>query len=62
MEERKWKVRLEYKLADFWIGVFPKKTPLFNLETMDSYNLDIWICLIPCFPIHITISNIVKYK
>jgi len=41
----KTKIRFEFKLQDFWIGLFWKK-----LEN----QTDIWICLIPCFPIHIT--------
>lgn len=36
--------RLEFKPADLWIGVFPKK---------NGPMLDVWICLVPMFPIHI---------
>lgn len=39
------KVRLEFKLADMWVGVFWDKR---------GTALHIWLCIIPCFPIHIT--------
>ena len=38
-----WMLRLEFKLQDFWVGLFWKNTP---------ERLDIWICLIPCLPLH----------
>ena len=38
-----WGIRLEFKLQDFWMGVFWKNNPR---------DIDIWICIIPCFPIH----------
>jgi hypothetical protein len=38
------KIRIEFKLQDMWIGVYWQK----------KYAcLHIWICLVPCFPIHI---------
>jgi hypothetical protein len=42
---RRWRVRVEWKLADLWIGAFWK----------DSGNttFDLWVCLIPCLPIHV---------
>ena len=42
---RKTHIRLEAKLADMWIGIFWKVSQL--------GTLDIWICLLPCLPIHI---------
>lgn len=38
--------RLEYKLEDFWIGVFWKSS---------KEGTDIYICFIPCFPLHIMV-------
>jgi hypothetical protein len=38
-----WGLALEFKIQDLWMGVFWKNNP---------YDIDIWICLIPCFPIH----------
>lgn len=34
-------IKLEFKKQDAWIGAYWDKD-------------DIWICLIPCFPIHIS--------
>jgi hypothetical protein len=42
------RVALEWKLADLWIGAFWKR---------GEYELDIWVCLLPCLPIHITIFS-----
>jgi hypothetical protein len=39
------KIRVERKWEDAWIGVFWKRQP---------DRCDIWICIVPCFPIHIT--------
>lgn len=41
-------VRLEFKLQDAWVGVFWKKSPTAT---------DIWICLVPCVPIHLTLNR-----
>lgn len=58
------KIRIEFKLQDMWIGVFWKKD--YTIEQYAhlpegckyvSRNLDVWICLIPCFPIHIIWHN-----
>jgi hypothetical protein len=38
-----WILELQWKPQDFWIGVFWKNQP---------YRIDIWICIIPCLPIH----------
>ncbi len=39
-----WICRIEFKLQDLWVGVFWKNT---------TYQFDVWICLVPCFPLHI---------
>lgn len=41
-----WTVGIEFKLADLWIGT------CFNTD--DIGLVDIWICLLPCLPIHIS--------
>ena len=38
-----WGIDLEFKLQDFWVGVFWKNR---------KEDIDIWICIIPCLPIH----------
>lgn len=58
------KMRLEFKREDMWIGLFWRRTrelvpdyhptgaaPMFREVT---HTLDVWVCLIPCFPLHIT--------
>lgn len=43
------KIRLEWKPQDAWIGAFWKRTPA---------KTDIWICLLPCVPIHIVLWRV----
>jgi hypothetical protein len=43
----KRRLRIEYKFEDFWIGAFWRR---------DGDRFDLWVCLIPCFPIHYTQS------
>jgi hypothetical protein len=38
-----WRLQLEWKLEDMWFGLFWKNT---------HERIDIWLCLIPCFPLH----------
>jgi hypothetical protein len=42
----RWHIAIEFKLADLWIGAFYKKA---------FTAFDLWVCLLPCLPIHITI-------
>jgi len=39
---------IEFKLNDLWVGVFWRNA---------KEQLDIWICIIPCFPIHFTFKK-----
>lgn len=52
-----WRVRplrllaswsIEWKPQDLWVGAFWRKTK-FDRHT----GYDIWVCLIPCLPIHV---------
>lgn len=36
--------KFEFKLEDFWIGIFWRRGEL---------NSHVWVCLIPCFPLHL---------
>lgn len=45
------RARLEWKLEDFWVGAFWRKSP-------QSPLVDIWICLLPCVPLHITLYKV----
>lgn len=40
---RLWFARFEFKPQDCWIGVFWKS---------DSWDLDVWVCLLPMVPLH----------
>ena len=50
---------MEFKLQDFWISVFPERKPdagssLYALSRqLYREELHIWICILPCLPIHI---------
>lgn len=50
--ERTWAVHIERKVEDCWIGVFWRRQPMRHGITW-GYRLDVWICIVPCFPIHI---------
>ena len=50
--------RFEFKLQDFWIGVFWKTT--LNWPLKEYLLIDIWICFIPCFPLYIYLRKKVK--
>ena len=39
-----YKVNIEFKKEDCWIGIYWRRK---------INSLNIWICIIPCFPIHI---------
>ena len=53
-------VRLEFKLADMWVGAFWRRSTEEGIEEGDKHativnrpRLDVWVCLLPCLPIHI---------
>lgn len=57
----KMKIRLEFKLQDMWIGAFFKKNKEARTQDTDYEWLDIYICILPMFPIHIsTTMRIIK--
>lgn len=49
--------KFEFKLQDFWIGIFWKTTMCKTDEGEKPFATNIWICLIPCFPLHLTIFH-----
>jgi hypothetical protein len=49
----RWTLRLERKIADLWVGVFWSRGSWSNPGHGDGRTLDIWICLLPVFPIHL---------
>jgi len=40
-----WRISIEFKLQDLWIGAFWKRI---------GNCVDLWVCLVPCVPIHIS--------
>lgn len=49
--------RFEWKLPDLWIGAF-WKTTYANLNSgLIATQTDVWICVLPCVPLHITIHR-----
>lgn len=55
------RVRVEFKLADMWVGVFWRKSRERWAEgpeaawpdLLEHDRVDVWICLVPCFPLHV---------
>lgn len=37
------RLRFEFKKEDAWIGAFWRRT---------GDRFDLWLCLVPCFPLH----------
>lgn len=48
--------RFEVKIEDAWVGVYWRKTPCLTDDGPKTIATDIWICVIPCLPLHLTIS------
>lgn len=57
-------ISFEWKLEDLWVGVFWRKSQeqvghafaggsRSALIPVIAHNLDVWVCLLPCLPIHI---------
>lgn len=40
-----YNAQFEWKLEDFWVGAFWKRT---------GGTIDLWLCLIPCVPLHVS--------
>lgn len=36
---------IEWKPQDLWVGVFWKRS-------RNGFRLDVWVCIIPCLPLH----------
>ena len=55
---RRWtitRLAFELKLEDLWIGVFWRHGyAKFDYENRPMWT-DVWICLLPCCPLHVTI-------
>ena len=49
MEVISWDLQLEFKIEDLWIGAYWRQT---------NKKFDLWICLLPCIPIHLTVEKV----
>ena len=51
------RARFEWKLQDLWVGLFWKRGRDEWFESGDAFftceRLDVWICVLPCVPLHI---------
>lgn len=60
------RMALEFKKEDCWIGVFWKRQKLNRLclktrrygERLETH---VWVCLLPCLPIHLTFTGAWRY-
>ena len=49
--------RFEWKIEDLWVGVFWRHTAAQFDEGSFPLFTDVWVCLVPCLPLHITIQR-----
>jgi hypothetical protein len=51
-------IRIEWKLENFWIGALWKveKDRYNHNEPHEVVHWDLWICILPCLPIHVSWS------
>lgn len=48
------RARFEFKLADFWVGVFWRH----EYSSLGvKVATELWICLLPCIPFHMVIAH-----
>jgi hypothetical protein len=50
-------VRLEFKKEDLWVGAFWKVTETYHYGGQTRRRVDLWICLLPMFPLHFVFGN-----
>jgi hypothetical protein len=51
VDDPRLKVQVQFEWKDLWVGAFARRSQV---------GLHIYICLIPCFPIHVTIARFPK--
>lgn len=53
LTDKSW-IAIEFKLADMWIGAFwdVRQCWYGSIAGIITEDLHVWICLIPCMPIH----------
>jgi hypothetical protein len=55
-------ITLKFKLADLWVGAFwdRRKTQYGTARGIVIEEFHLWVCLMPCFPIHYVAAS--KYS
>lgn len=53
LTSKSW-IGIGFKLQDFWVGAFwaVKPANYYSIHGHIRQDLHVWICIIPCFPIH----------
>lgn len=51
------RAKFELKIQDMWIGLFWKHGHITTDDGPQRMWTDVWICLIPCIPLHLTIGH-----
>jgi len=57
------KVEIDFNPQDIWIGCYWRKTPDYKKIWVGKLliKLELWICLIPMFPIHVMLGKSDRY-
>ena len=57
------KIRFEFKLNDFWVGVFWSTNINWSWSTTSKFLIiQIWICFVPCFPLYIGLVRTLPFE
>lgn len=52
-----FRLRLEWKVQDMWIGVSWQKLKAPGLR---ARSYDVWVCLLPCLPLHLSWQRVAE--
>lgn len=47
--------KIEFQLQDIWVGLYWKNIYIKQDGRKSKLSTEIYICLIPCFPLHVSI-------
>lgn len=57
MTGRRWKLRVEWKPADCWVGLFWKRSR-YGYHPAGTgvfiHKTDVWLCVLPMLPVHLS--------
>lgn len=51
------RIAIEFEPRDLWIGVYWKRRRVLVAGCKTADDLHVWVCLVPCFPIHIAVRG-----